>query len=239
MDGRFISHRPASAADLIEPLLISLFNTYFHGYEFQYGVFMTAQVLRQSDRLDTAVGERVRSVRRQRALSLQAVADQAELSVGFLSQLERGLSSPTLRDLVRIAEALGTTIGMFFDAATLPDPAPEPIVVRATQRQEVAFHEGVVKHRLTPTGDASTLVLYMVTIEPHGRTGEASYTHQGEEAGLVLQGRLLLTVETADHLLNEGDGFRFRSDRPHRFSNPGSTVARVIWVNVAAAELPG
>lgn len=198
----------------------------------------TESALQPADGIDSVVGERVRSVRRQRGLSLQSVAERAELSVGFLSQLERGLSSPTLRDLFKIASALDTTLGIFFDPDGLRETADEAIVVRASQRQEVAFHAGVVKHRLTPPGDAA-LVVYMVTIEPQGRTGEASYTHRGEEAGLILQGRLLLTVETTDYLLNEGDSFRFRSDRPHRFSNPASLPTRVVWVNVTAPEPPG
>jgi uncharacterized cupin superfamily protein len=75
------------------------------------------------------------------------------------------------------------------------------------------------------------LFLYMITIEPHGGTGEAPYVHHGEEAGLVIQGRLLLTVDGTDHLLNEGDSFRFRSMLPHRFSNPTAAVTRVLWVN--------
>lgn len=196
----------------------------------------TSASARPVNRFESDVGERVRIVRRQRELSLQTVAERAELSVGFLSQIERGLSSPTLRDLFRIASAMDTNPGIFFDAAGLLE-GDAPIIVRAAHRPEVAFHSGVVKHRLTPPG-SSELVLYMVTIEPQGRTGEASYTHHGEEAGLVLQGRLLLTVEATDHLLNEGDSFRFRSERPHRFSNPGATVTRVVWVNVTPADPP-
>ncbi len=192
---------------------------------------------RAVDQLDALVGERVRSVRRQRGLPLQAVAERSSLSVGFLSQIERGLSSPTLRDLFRIATALETDLSLFFDAEGMRAEADDPIVVRMAQRQSVAFHAGVVKHRLTPPGD-NPLQVYMVTIEPHGRTGEALYTHRGEEAGLVLQGRLLLTVENTDHLLNEGDSFRFRSDRPHRFSNPVEGVTRVVWINVTPPELP-
>jgi transcriptional regulator with XRE-family HTH domain len=197
---------------------------------------MESSAPRPGDPLDAFVGERVRSLRHQRAVSLQVVAERAELSVGFLSQIERGLSSPTLRDLFRIAAALDTDLGFFFDADGMRENTSDSIVVRLPQRQNVAFHAGVVKHRLTPPGD-SPLVMYMVTIEPHGRTGEALYTHRGEEAGLVLQGRLLLTVENTDHLLNEGDSFRFHSNRPHRFSNPAGTVTRVVWVNVTQPEM--
>ncbi len=199
---------------------------------------MESTAVRAIDPVDASVGERVRQLRRQKALSLHQVAQRAELSIGYLSQIERGLSSPSLRDLMRVAGALEADLGLFFEAAGAPRAGEGGgggsrggrIVTRPAERQEVAFHQGVTKQLLTPHGDAA-LRLYLITIEPMGRTGEALYSHAGEEAGLVLQGRLLLTVEAADHLLNEGDSFRFRSDRPHRFSNASGMVTRVLWVN--------
>lgn len=191
---------------------------------------MEASAGRAIDPIDASVGERVRQLRRQRELSLQQVAQRAELSVGFLSQLERGLSSPSLRDLIRVATALETDLGVLFEATGARVEAGDSLVTRPAERQEVAFHDGITKQLITPHGDAA-LRLYLITMEPGGRTGEALYSHAGEEAGLVLQGRLLLTVETADHLLQEGDSFRFRSDRPHRFSNASGMVTRVLWVN--------
>jgi len=191
---------------------------------------MESSTSRAIDPIDASVGGRVRQLRRQRELSLQQVAERADLSVGFLSQIERGLSSPSLRDLIRVATALETDLGMLFEGAGTTAPAGGSIVTRPAERQEVAFHEGITKQLLTPHGDAS-LRLYLITLEPNGRTGEALYSHAGEEAGVVLQGRLLLTVETTDHMLQEGDSFRFRSDRPHRFSNASGMVTRVLWVN--------
>jgi transcriptional regulator with XRE-family HTH domain len=192
---------------------------------------METQSARPIDPVDAQIGQRVRSIRRQRDLSLQQVAREADLSVGFLSQIERGLSSPTLRDLMRIASAMDAGLNLFFDPDEAEPATDDPVVVRVAHRRDVAFHEGVTKQLLTPPGEAS-LAMYLVTMEPHGRTGEALYTHQGEEAGLVLQGRMLLTVERSDYLLNEGDSFRFLSARPHRFANPTPAVTRVVWVNV-------
>jgi transcriptional regulator with XRE-family HTH domain len=187
---------------------------------------------RPIDPLDASIGERIRVLRRQRGLSLQQVAQAAEVSLGYLSQIERGLSSPSVRDLMRVAVALRVDISFFFEAAAPGGEGTDPIVVRVAERQEVAFQAGITKQRLTPPGRAS-LQVYLITLEPGGRSGEALYAHDGEEAGLVLQGRLHLTVEDRDFLLNEGDSFRFLSRRPHRFANAASTVARVVWVNVA------
>ena len=187
----------------------------------------------QPDGVDLSIGSRLREQRRECGLSIQAVAQAAGLSVGFVSQVERGLSSPSVRDLVRIAEVLGGDFNLLVAAGSAPDrrDAPSP-VVRLAGRRDIAFHAGIHKQLLSPP-DETLLFLYMITIEPHGGTGDAPYAHQGTEAGLLLQGRLLLTVDGTDYLLNEGDSFRFASARPHRFSNPTGAVTRVLWVNVA------
>ena len=75
--------------------------------------------------MDVAVGQRIRDLRRTRAMSLEAVAARTELSIGFLSQIERGLSSPSLRVLATLADVLGVGIAGLFgakeDAAAAPD----------------------------------------------------------------------------------------------------------------------
>lgn len=184
-----------------------------------------------ADLLDISIGDRVRGLRKQRAFSLQQVADAANISIGHLSQIERGLTSPAVRDLIRIAEALGVRPGFFFETVGDDGPTDDDIVVRAANRHEVAFHEGVTKGVLYPAGQGA-IQMYMITLRPGGRAGEQLYTHSGEEAGLVLQGQLLLTVEDRDLTLKEGDSFRFLSGLPHRFSNPTKSITKVVWVNV-------
>jgi transcriptional regulator with XRE-family HTH domain len=189
----------------------------------------------QADLLDITIGDRILGLRRQRNLSLQQVAEVAGISIGHLSQIERGLSSPAVRDLIRIAEALGARPGFFFEVASEEAPSDHDIVVRTSNRREVVFHEGITKEALFPPGEGAILT-YMITIRPGGRAGEQLYTHSGEEAGVVIQGQLLLTVEDRDFTLNEGDSFRFVSSRPHRFSNPTKSTTRVVWINVPGRQ---
>lgn len=187
---------------------------------------------RDPDPLDLSIGLGIRDLRLQRDMTLQAVARRTGLSVGFLSQIERGLSSPGVRDLMRIAEALGTDFNLLMAAGwSRREGAPASPVVRLEDRRDMPFVDGVLKQVLSPP-DETSLFLYMVTLEPHGRAGDVPYTHAGEEAGLVTQGRLLLTVDGTDYLLNEGDSFRFASTTPHSFANPTPAVTRVMWVNV-------
>ena len=187
---------------------------------------------RDPDPVDLSIGLGIRDLRLQRDLTLQAVARRAGLSVGFLSQIERGLSSPGVRDLMRIAEALGTDFNLLMAAGwSRREGVARSPVVRLEDRRDMPFVDGVLKQVLSPPEETS-LFLYLVTLEPHGRAGDVPYTHAGEEAGLVLQGRLLLTVDGTDYLLNEGDSFRFASTTPHSFANPTPAVTRVMWVNV-------
>jgi transcriptional regulator with XRE-family HTH domain len=189
------------------------------------------EALSAADPLDASMGQQIRALRRQRGWSLQEVAARAQISIGFLSQMERGLSSPTLRDLIRIAEALGTSLDKLLELAR-PEAAADGPVVRVAQRRDVAFHQGITKEALTPPGSIG-LALYLVTLEPGARTGDGLYAHAGQEAGMVLQGRLLLTVGCADYWLSEGDSFGFPSVVPHGFANAAQAVTRVLWSNAA------
>ncbi|MBB2206277.1 cupin domain-containing protein [Gluconacetobacter takamatsuzukensis] len=177
---------------------------------------------------DGGLGRHLRQRRKALGLSLQRIADGAGISVGHLSQIERGLSSPSVRDLVRIAEMLHASASDFLD----PSGAADPIMVRRTRRPPVALGNGIAKRLLTPQ-DEAPLKMFMVTLAPDSTTGDALYTHEGIEAGLVLEGRIMLVVEERDMLLEAGDSFRFASPRPHRFMNAHDGESRVLWVNCA------
>jgi transcriptional regulator with XRE-family HTH domain len=189
--------------------------------------------------MDVAVGQRIRDLRRTRAMSLEAVAARTELSIGFLSQIERGLSSPSLRVLATLADVLGVGIAGLFGAKENDAAAPNAIVTRERQRAELnLWRTGISKQLLSPAGSEGRLNLFLVHMEPGGSTGDELYTHDGEEAGLVIEGEMKLTVDAESWTLKHGDSFRFASRRPHRFSNPSSdSKAVVLWVNcVSAAE---
>lgn len=178
------------------------------------------------------LGGHLRERRKARGLSLQHVADRASVSLGHLSQIERGLSSPSVRELAQIAAVLDTTMGELLTTTNQHDD--DTIVVRLTQRSVTDFAAGIVKQRLTPPGN-DALTMFMVTLEPGGTTGDALFTHIGVETALVLQGRLRLTVAGQQFILDEGDSFRFASNTPHGFANAFAGVTRVVWVNAKMA----
>jgi transcriptional regulator with XRE-family HTH domain len=187
--------------------------------------------------MDVAVGQRIRDLRRTRAMSLEAVAARTDLSIGFLSQIERGLSSPSLRVLATLADVLGVGIAGLFGAKENAAAAPDAIVTRERQRAELnLWRTGISKQLLSPAGSEGRLNLFLVHMEPGGSTGDELYTHDGEEAGLVIEGEMKLTVDAESWTLKHGDSFRFASRRPHRFSNPSrNSKAVVLWVNCVSA----
>ena len=187
--------------------------------------------------MDVAVGQRIRDLRRARAMSLEAVAARTELSIGFLSQIERGLSSPSLRVLATLADVLGVGIAGLFGTREDAAAAPDAIVTRERERAELnLWRTGISKQLLSPAGSEGRLNLFLVHMEPGGSTGDELYTHDGEEAGLVIEGEMKLTVDAESWTLKHGDSFRFASRRPHRFSNPsGDSRAVVLWVNCISA----
>jgi len=183
--------------------------------------------------VDAAVGQRIRDLRRTRAMSLEAVAARTDLSIGFLSQIERGLSSPSLRVLATLADVLGVGIAGLFSAKENAGAAPDAIVTREPQRARLnLWRAGISKQLLSPAGSEGRLNLFLVHMEPGGSTVDEVYTHDGEEAGLVMSGEMNLTVDAESWTLKQGDSFRFASRRPHRFSNPSQkSKAVVLWVN--------
>ena len=202
------------------------------------GKRMIKKAVKAEPAVDVAVGQRIRDLRRSRKLSLETIAARTDLSIGFLSQIERGLSSPSLRVLATIADVLGIGIAGLFGATETAAAGSDAIVTREQQRAELnLWRTGISKQLLSPSGSDGRLNLFLVHMEPDGSTGDELYTHDGEEAGLVLEGEMKLTVDAETWTLKTGDSFRFASRRPHRFSNPSNKAkAVVLWVNCVSAQ---
>lgn len=171
------------------------------------------------------VGARIRDLRKAKGLTLQALAQATDLSVGHLSQIERERSAPSVRSLNVIARALGVNVSWFF-----PDPegaAEADVVVRAARRPALRFASGIRDELLCPTLGGK-LEMLLCTFEPGAHSGDL-YAHDGEEAGYVAEGRLELRLEDEVHVLKAGDSFHFECRRPHGYANPGDRRAVVVW----------
>lgn len=185
-------------------------------------------------RADLWLGRQLRSLRRAKQLSLKQVAEEAGLSIGMVSQVERGLASPSIRSLRQIGEALGVPVSWFFhQAGERPADEADKIVRREDRRQlhlpTMGTNADLVTMELLTPDLAGALQLMLMTLAPHFVSGPV-HQHAGEEAGLVLSGAFRLWLGDESFVVNEGDSFRFTSERPHRYANASEGVTRVMWV---------
>lgn len=178
---------------------------------------------------DARVGAVVRAERLRRGWSLGALAEQAMISIGMLSQIERGLATPSLRTLRLLAGALDVPITQFFEGDSVP-PSANPFIVRANERHCLNLtNTGINKMFLMPPG-TSLLEMWEFRFAPGGTSGGALYNHNGEKAGVVIQGRIKLLIGDETYTLEAGDSFRFSSMLRHRVDNDSDEEARVFWV---------
>lgn len=175
------------------------------------------------------IGPEIRDLRKAKRMTIKELSLATSLSVGHLSEIERGIASPSIKALHDIAKALGVTIGWFLHSSEGNDPAERDYIVRATSRRTLKFGTGITDELLSPNLRGQ-LELLMSRLPPHSAGEEAAYTHQGEEAGVVLNGTLELWIGEKCFTLNEGDSFCFPSTMPHRYRNPGEIETVVIWV---------
>jgi transcriptional regulator with XRE-family HTH domain len=189
---------------------------------------------RESDR---RLGSCVRSLRQRAELSIQELAQRTKLSMGMISQLERGLATPSVRTLRLLSLALEVPISYFFEQA--PGAEPSPFIVRKSERKLLRLSStGVLKELLSPQHPGQ-VEIYEITLQPGGSSGSGSgIQHKGEKAGYVLRGRLRLWLNNEPHILDAGDTFRFPGSVQSMFDNPADESASVLWISYASGQPP-
>ena len=170
------------------------------------------------------VGSRIRGRRRQLGLTLKAVSEGCQLSVPYLSQVERNQANPTVTALASIARALGVGLSYF-----VPGEEHTTVVSRSGQGFELHIRE--LPYRVTSlAGRGSGLQLepLLIRVEPQFTSEPTS--HLGEEFLYVLSGQLSLKVGEERFLLQTGDSAQHPSTTPHAWGNPGETLTQLLWV---------
>lgn len=175
---------------------------------------------------DVAVGAQVRALRKAKAMTLKEVATSADISVGYLSEIERDITRVPIAVLQRLCRVFGVSIGWLLGVSR---SGPErDIIVRAAERTRLSFPGLGISEELLSPDLAGPLELLISTLEPGADSDE--YSHAGDEAGLVIEGVLDLWVDGVRHVLKRGDSFAFASSRTHRCANTTDRIARVLWV---------
>lgn len=173
------------------------------------------------------LGPDIRALRKSRGLTLQELAARLGRSVGWLSQVERGQTTPAIPDLARIAEVFGLTISFFFRSAART-AAERGLIQRAADRVAIGdLTQGLSEELLSPSLTGS-FEMIRSTFAP-GARGQGQQSDNREDGGVLIAGQLSLTLGRLTTTLNPGDSFQFKG-QAYGWSNPGDTPAVVIWV---------
>jgi transcriptional regulator with XRE-family HTH domain len=177
-----------------------------------------------------AMGARVRAIRQMLGLSSAELALQAGLSVGVISQIERGQANPSLRTLDRLRLALDVPLMVLLEGPGSAGTEPAFVRRRHARPRLMVGKMGLSKEILSPP-DSDGLRFMVITVPP-GAQSEDVLTGPGQKAGLVLKGQISLMVRDEQVQIAEGDSFQFPSDVKHAFVNNTEQPAEVLWIMV-------
>ncbi|MFB4274514.1 helix-turn-helix domain-containing protein [Nonomuraea sp. MTCD27] len=196
---------------------------------------MTSATSADPDAADAAaLGGRIRELRKRAGLTLDSVADAAQISASLLSRVERGVAQPSLPTLRTIARALGVPIAALFEGedrstASEHDAAGRRLVVRHADRRRLKVPDSRIQYELMiPDLDGAVEVIWG-SIPPGGGATRPS-SHHGEEVVVALAGHVAVVVDDEEFLLAAGDTIRFDRSRPHRLHNPRATAAEFMLI---------
>ncbi|WP_334176603.1 cupin domain-containing protein [Pseudoxanthobacter sp.] len=170
------------------------------------------------------VGERLRYVRQLHKLSQRELAKRAGVTNSTISLIESNQMNPSVGALKRILDGVPVGLAEFFSL----EPA-EPRRAFYSAEELVEIGKGAISYR--QIGDSligRQLQILKERYEPGADTGRVPLTHDGEEGGIVIRGRLEVTVDDDRRILGPGDAYYFESRRPHRFRCVGPEVCEVV-----------
>jgi transcriptional regulator with XRE-family HTH domain len=176
---------------------------------------------------DEGLGRKLRLRRTIKRFSLQYVAERADISVGLLSQIERGIASPSLRSLRQICAALDMPVGWLFD---VPTSKQEDAVVRANARRTLDLGPKGMRKELLSPDTVTGIQMMRIEIRPGGAWGEATRNESGAKCGVVMSGALALELDGIVHVVGPGDSFAFEATKLHRFWCEGQETVDLLWV---------
>ena len=174
--------------------------------------------------MDDDIGRRLKTIRTRMQLSQRQLARQSGVANATISQIEARKLNPTVSMLKKVLDGFPISLSEFFaDEFEICDR----VFLRAEELTEIA--DGGVSYRQVGANLSEHAIQFMQErYQPGSGTGKHAITHEGEECGIILRGRLEVTVGEQSAVLKKGDAYYFRSNQPHRFHNPGNEICELI-----------
>lgn len=170
------------------------------------------------------IGHKIKQLRVQKGLTLEELASRSELTKGFLSQMERNLTSPSIATLNDIVEALGSTLSEFFK-----EEKQEQLVFRKKDFF-VDEREFYTIHWIVPNTQKNEMEPILIEL-PQGGESFQMDPHSGEEFGYVLEGSVTLDCQEESYTVHKGETFYLSGKTSHFLKNDKKTTAKVLWIS--------
>lgn len=174
-----------------------------------------------------SLGADIRALRKARGLTLTEIAAHLDRSVGWLSQVERDLSEPSISDLRLIAECLGVPMSMLFAHHSAPADEQGYVVRAGSRRPMGSGSEGLIEELLSPDLTDDFEMVHS-TFQPHSRM-QTPANRPTQEVGYMVSGRLELIIGGRAFSVGPGDSFRIKHE-PYQWANPYDEPAVAVWV---------
>ncbi|UVE17688.1 cupin domain-containing protein [Pseudomonas sp. LS44] len=178
------------------------------------------------------VGVRLQSIRKLKGLSQRELAKRAGVTNSTISMIEKNSVSPSISSLKKVLSGIPMSLVEFFSLEVEQGNLPQ-VVYKADEL--TALPSGSVTMKLVGKAHPSRAITFLdETYPPGADTGDEMLVHEGEESGMLVTGRLELTVSGEIYILECGDSYYFESSKPHRFRNPFDAPARLISATTPA-----
>lgn len=171
------------------------------------------------------IGRKIKQLRVMKGLTQEELADRCELSKGFISQVERDLTSPSITTLMDILQCLGVTVGEFFTE----EPEEQIVFGREDYFEKRDEQRGNTVFWIVPNAQKNRMEPILLKLEPGGST-DPDNPHEGEEFGYVLSGAVTVHLGSGAYRVKRGETFYYQSDQQHYLtSRSGATI---LWISV-------
>ena len=181
----------------------------------------------------SAIGAKVAKTRAERGWSLQELARRSGLSPASIHKIEKSGMTPTITSLMKVASALGKSVGYFI--AESDGLRPVTVVRRDERTQLHTSKEGLVLNNISGRYGPFFVAGAEADVDPWADSGPQPMVHPGEELVLLLEGTMVFTIDAVPYELEEGDSIHFRTAYPHSWANPSDQPARAIWLAIRSS----
>jgi len=200
---------------------------------------MTSQLTKHSPRsFDESstpictIGEEIRLARKSKKLTLVELGKKTNLSVSYLSQVERNIITSSVSSLKRIAEVLNMPASaIMFSEARKKAVTHSVGIVRANQRMKIEFPGSDIIYEMMTPDLKRKVSLFWINLPPGSQSGVNAFSHEGEDAVIVIEGQLRVSVGDNWYTLNKNDCLYFESEVPHQWRNESTAFTVAIWMS--------